>query len=80
VKKQQRRLNRSVFTSFPKVFELAELQKVYEMILGKPLDQDLFRATIYETDLLIPLNEKGTYRFNVKRYFDLKQKRFYLKI
>ena len=64
----------------PEVFELPELQKVYEMILGKRLDQDLFRSKIYGTDLLIPLSEKGTYRFNVKRYFDLKQKGFYLNI
>ncbi len=68
------------FYQLPVEFELNALRHVYEMILCRNLDLNVFRTKIFEIDLLVPLKEKGTYRFSTKKYFDLKEKGFYLNI
>ncbi|MFH1071982.1 MAG: NUDIX domain-containing protein [Nanoarchaeota archaeon] len=47
-----------VFRLLPQKFTLSELQKVYEIILGKELDKRNFRKKVKETGLLIPLKEQ----------------------
>lgn len=42
----------------PESFTLTNLQKVYELILGKPVDKRNFRKKILSLDLLQSLNEK----------------------
>ena len=64
----------------PEEFTIPELQKVYEAILGRPLDRGNFRQTIFKTGLLIEINERESgvlggrpakvYRFDTKAYKD----------
>ena len=72
----------------PPEFTLQQLQKMYELVLGQPISRQSFRKKMWESEILIPLEEtvtevgrsqpKGLYRFNKKRYFELKQKGFFL--
>jgi 8-oxo-dGTP diphosphatase len=45
------------FELLPKKFTLSELQKVYEGILGRPLDKRNFRRRMLLLDILVPLDE-----------------------
>ncbi|NJN75369.1 MAG: NUDIX hydrolase [Synechococcaceae cyanobacterium RL_1_2] len=73
------------FELLPTKFTLSEIQKLYEKILGKPLDKRNFRRKILKMELLIDLNELQTnvahraaklYRFDEQKYQQLKQKGF----
>ncbi|MFT3740142.1 MAG: NUDIX domain-containing protein [Breznakibacter sp.] len=46
------------FELLPEKFTLSQLQKVYEVILGAPLDKRNFRKKIARMKYLIPLDEK----------------------
>ncbi|KYK26404.1 NUDIX hydrolase [Euryarchaeota archaeon SM23-78] len=53
------------FQLLPERFTLSELQKIYEIILGKELDKRNFRKKVKETGVLTPLKEtkmKGAHR------------------
>lgn len=46
------------FELLPAKFPLSELQRIYEAILGTPMDKRNFRKKVLSTGLLIQLNEK----------------------
>jgi ADP-ribose pyrophosphatase YjhB (NUDIX family) len=72
----------------PPEFTLQQLQKMYELVLGQPISRETFRKKMWESEILIPLEEtvteigrsqpKGLYRFNEKKYNELKRKGFFL--
>ncbi len=72
----------------PPQFTLQQLQKMYELVLGQSISRQNFRKKMWESEILIPLEEtvmesgrsqpRGLYRFNKKRYFELKRKGFFL--
>jgi 8-oxo-dGTP diphosphatase len=72
----------------PPEFTLQQLQRMYELVLGQPISRQSFRKKMWESEILIPLEEtvtevgrsqpKGLYRFNKKRYYELKRKGFFL--
>lgn len=73
------------FELLPQKFTLGQLQKLYEAILGAPLDKRNFRRKIMSRGILEELDEKQTgvphkpaklYQFNAKQYEDLKGKSF----
>ncbi|MBD0336118.1 MAG: NUDIX hydrolase [Cyanobacteria bacterium Co-bin13] len=73
------------FELLPEKFTLTQLQQLYEVILGTPLDKRNFRKKILNMALLIPLAEKQSgvahraaqlYRFDPQRYCQLKEKGF----
>lgn len=73
------------FELLPPKFTLTQLQKLYETILGHPLDKRNFRKKLLKMDLLIPLEEvqEGVrhraarlYQFDQAKYTDLKQHGF----
>lgn len=73
------------FELLPQKFTLSQLQKLYEIILGTPLDKRNFRKKILKMDLLIELNEMQTdvphraarlYQFDAIKYQILKTKGF----
>ncbi|MEY2979271.1 MAG: NUDIX hydrolase [Prochlorotrichaceae cyanobacterium] len=73
------------FELLPQKFTLTQLQKLYETILGHPLDKRNFRKKLLKMDLLIPLEEmqEGVrhraarlYQFDQAKYADLKQRGF----
>lgn len=73
------------FELLPKKFTLTQIQKLYEMVLGYPLDKRNFRRKLLKMDLLIELEEwqQGVahraarlYQFDEVRYQQLKQKGF----
>jgi 8-oxo-dGTP diphosphatase len=77
------------FELLPKKFTLSQLQKLYENILGQPLDKRNFRRKILKMGLLIPLEEMQTgvshraarlYQFDEQKYLQLKQKGFNFEI
>lgn len=77
------------FELLPSKFTLTELQRLYETVLGQPLDKRNFRKKILNMGLLIELNEKQTgvahraaklYQFDEKKYQHLKQKGFNFEI
>jgi 8-oxo-dGTP diphosphatase len=77
------------FELLPRKFTLSQLQKLYETILGQPLDKRNFRKKFFKTDLLIELNETQTgvahraarlYQFDEEKYLQLKQKGFNFEI
>jgi len=66
-----------IFDLLPGKFRLNQLRKVYEIILGKPIDPESFRKKILATGILTPLDEFDSsepgqparrYRFDKKRY------------
>lgn len=71
------------FELLPKKFTLTQLQRVYEMILGRPLDKRNFRRKMELLEILTPLNELSRegnarpaqlYSFSAKRFEKLKDK------
>jgi 8-oxo-dGTP diphosphatase len=73
------------FELLPKKFTLADLQKLYEAILGYKFDKPNFRKRILSMNLLIPLNELQTnvshrpaklFKFDESRYESLKKAGF----
>lgn len=77
------------FELLPAKFTLLELQQLYEAFLGYKMDKPNFRKKILGMDLLIPLNEVQTnvahrpaklFRFDIKRYEQLKEKGFNFEI
>ncbi|MEW6273364.1 MAG: hypothetical protein AB1689_29140 [Thermodesulfobacteriota bacterium] len=67
------------FALIGRTFTLAELQQVYEAVLGRPLDRRNFRKRVLSLGLLTPLAETRhgahrparLYRFAVRRPIDL---------
>ncbi|MCX7876746.1 MAG: NUDIX hydrolase [Melioribacteraceae bacterium] len=77
------------FELLPAKFTLPQLQKLYEVILGKELDKRNFRKKIMKMKLLKMLNEKDKnnikrpallYKFDNKNYNRLKEKGFVFEI
>ena len=65
------------FELLPKTFPIRELQKLYEVILDRPLDKRNFRKKILAMDILLPLDEieadvahraARLYTFDAKKY------------
>ena len=61
----------------PKKFTIRQLQNLYEVILGKNLDNRNFRKKVLKAEYLIPLDEKEQgvahnparlYRFDIRKY------------
>lgn len=77
------------FELLPPKFTMSQLQKLYELILGHPLDKRNFRKKILSMDLLIDLQEWETnvrrragklYQFDHQKYQQLKTKGFNFEI
>jgi 8-oxo-dGTP diphosphatase len=77
------------FELLPSKFALSELQHLYEVILDQPLDKRNFRKKIQGMGLLVELDEiqqdvahraARLYRFDEKRYQQLKRKGFNFEI
>lgn len=77
------------FELLPAKFTLSQLQKLYELILGKNLDKRNFRKKILSMNLLIDLQERETnvrrragklYQFDHRKYQQLKTKGFNFEI
>ncbi len=77
------------FELLPKKFTLSQLQKLYEVVLEQKLDKRNFRKKILNMELLIPLDEvqedvahraARLYRFDEKKYEQLKKKGFNFEI
>lgn len=49
-----------IFSLLPELFTLSELQKTYELILGKSLDKRNFRKKIEQLNLVVPTKEMTT--------------------
>ncbi len=73
------------FELLPEKFTLSELQHLYEVVLGTPLDKRNFRKKILRMNLLVELEEwqagvphraARLYRFDRHRYEELKSKGF----
>lgn len=73
------------FELLPRKFTLSRLQKLYEMVLERPLDKRNFRKKILSMDLLIELDEieqdvahraARLYSFDEKKYQRLAKKGF----
>ena len=72
----------------PPEFTLQQLQRMYELLLGHSISKQSFRQKMWESEIVIPLEEtvteggrsqpKGLYRFNKKKYYELKRKGFFL--
>ena len=77
------------FELLPRKFTLAQLQKLYETILGQEVDKRNFLRKFHKMDLLIDLDEiqagvshrpAKLYQFDEKKYNQLKQKGFNFEI
>jgi 8-oxo-dGTP diphosphatase len=73
------------FELLPEKFTLTQIQKLYETILGHPLDKRNFRKKLLKMDLLLALEEwqigvphraAQLYRFDQEKYKTLKQNGF----
>lgn len=73
------------FELLPRKFRLSQMQSLYEAVLGTGLDKRNFRKKVLSYDLLIPLEETQRdgahrpaqlFRFDAKRYQQLKKKGF----
>ena len=71
------------FELLPKRFTLSQLQQLYEMVLGRPLDKRNFRRKILRMEILVRLDEteKGVahraarlYRFDARKYRSLEKR------
>jgi 8-oxo-dGTP diphosphatase len=65
------------FYQLPREFRMQQLRRVYELILGKSIPDADFRERIWKLDLVVPLPEPRKYRFNEKKYRELKRKGYY---
>ncbi|MFN3405914.1 MAG: NUDIX hydrolase [Cytophagaceae bacterium] len=77
------------FELLPEKFTLTQLQTLYESVLSMPLDKRNFRKKILSMDLIVKLNESQTgvahraarfFKFDKKRYQELKSKGFVFEI
>lgn len=77
------------FELLPRKFSLRELQSLYEVILGRPLDKRNFRKRILKMNILVELNETERnvahraarlYRFDKPNYDRLKKQGFHFAI
>lgn len=77
------------FELLPTKFTLYQLQRLYEIILQKPLDKRNFRKKILNMNLLTPLDEyekevshraARLYQFDQNRYVEMKDSGFYFDI
>jgi 8-oxo-dGTP diphosphatase len=77
------------FELLPARFTLSQLQRLYEAVLGAPIDKRNFRKKVLSFDLLVPLKEfarEGAhrpaqlFRFDPVRYERLKKKGFLFEI
>jgi len=77
------------FELLPPKFTLTQLQRLYEAVLGEPLDKRNFRKKALSYDLLIPLQEKHQegphrpaqlFRFDPVKYEKFKKKGFLFEI
>lgn len=77
------------FELLPRKFTLSQIQKLYETVLGTPLDKRNFRKKILGTGLLIGLEEieqdvahraAQLYRFDSRKYALLRKKGFNFEI
>ena len=75
--KEKMRFHPIGFELLPKKFTLTQLQKLYEVIIGKNLDKRNFRRRVLNYGFLVPQDEKQTnvshkpamlYKFNKKKY------------
>ncbi len=74
----------------PDEFTLAQLQKLYESVLGKSLNKSAFQKKIMSLGLLVPGKRKRAaghharteplYRFDLKQYKKLQQKGFHFEV
>lgn len=64
-----------VYSLLPKKFTLAELQKVYEIILAKSLDKRNFRKKILALNLLRKTDTKTKGAFRPAELYEFKQRR-----
>ncbi|NJK51858.1 MAG: NUDIX hydrolase [Leptolyngbyaceae cyanobacterium SU_3_3] len=73
------------FELLPAKFTLTQIQKLYETVLGQPLDKRNFRKKLLKMGLLTPLAEVQTgvahraaklYQFDLAKYQQLKEKGF----
>jgi 8-oxo-dGTP diphosphatase len=76
------------FELLPQKFPLTQLQRLYEAILGEPMDKRNFRKKVLSTGLLLELGEKqkgvahraaGLYSFDEVRYQQLLKEGFQIK-
>lgn len=77
------------FELLPRKFTLSQLQRLYEVVLERPLDKRNFRRKILAMDLLVPLKEKQAdvshraarlYRFDRRRYQRLEKAGFLFEV
>jgi 8-oxo-dGTP diphosphatase len=77
------------FELLPPQFTLSQLQRLYETVLGKPLDKRNFRKKILGMDFLVALEEvqkdvahraARLYRFDRKKYQQLQKRGFNFEI
>jgi 8-oxo-dGTP diphosphatase len=76
------------FELLPENFSLAELQHLYEAVLGTELDKRNFRKKVVALDLLVPVAERREglgrpaqlFRFDPKKYARLKKKGFHFEL
>ena len=77
------------FELLPRKFTLTQLQRLYETILGRPLDKRNFRKKVASLGLLVALDEheQGVprrrarlYRFDRRKYRELERRGFELQI
>jgi 8-oxo-dGTP diphosphatase len=73
------------FDLLPEKFTLGALQRLYETVLGAPLDKRNFRKKLRALDLLVPLDERQRdvphraaqlYRFDREKYARLEERGF----
>ncbi len=77
------------FELLPRKFTLRQLQHVYEIILGRPLDKRNFRKKVLSTGLIVPLEEieqdvahraARLYQFDNRKYARLSKQGFHFEI
>ena len=87
--KERVRLKPIGFELLPEEFTLAQLQHLYEKLLGKTFDKANFRKKILGMDLLFPLEKlqkavkhrpARLYRFDPSRYADLTKRNFHFEL
>lgn len=78
-----------IFELLPTKFKLPQLQKVYELILERPLDKRNFRKKILSSGIVTPLNEFDAtepgrpaklYKFDKKKFQEMQEHGFAFEI